>query len=323
MNNAKAIGLSGRETCEVIVPVILPDNVRAEVDDKFNTLSWFKYIDNKQNSYFLKYNDGKNDTKKIESKIFTFTFSKKNPTELEIKNLDEIKKSENVYCICRSHEAFIVIKVSKRERDIKIYIENDYWNNKKNDSNSIVITGANIENIEKIPVELELLIKYDSINAQIYSISKRAEKKLQYFTTEDREAIKSLLVDANKKCQYCGITQVQIDELDIMEENIQKADQLYIDLVKKEVLSKNPGLTKRDNRKTLEVDQKDPHGGYVKGNIVLACSWCNNAKTDTFTYDEFKNCIAPGIRVVWNCRLRAAKLQLIPEESIKKCCEFG
>ncbi len=23
-------------------------------------------------------------------------------------------------------------------------------------------------------------------------------------------------------------------------------------------------------------------------NVVLACYWCNNAKTDTFTYEEFK-----------------------------------
>ncbi|WP_188117205.1 hypothetical protein [Campylobacter concisus] len=34
----------------------------------------------------------------------------------------------------------------------------------------------------------------------------------------------------------------------------------------------------------------------------MACYWCNNAKTDEFSPEEFKP-IAEGIREVWNKRL--------------------
>ncbi|MBA7588328.1 hypothetical protein ES708_30383 [subsurface metagenome] len=39
---------------------------------------------------------------------------------------------------------------------------------------------------------------------------------------------------------------------------------------------------------TLEVDRKNPKGLYIPSNCVLACYACNNAKSDVFTYEEFK-----------------------------------
>ena len=39
--------------------------------------------------------------------------------------------------------------------------------------------------------------------------------------------------------------------------------------------------------RTFEIDRKDPTKGYTKDNMVLSCYWCNNAKTDEFTYEEF------------------------------------
>jgi hypothetical protein len=75
---------------------------------------------------------------------------------------------------------------------------------------------------------------------------------------------------------------------------------------------------------TLEVDQKNPNGGYVEGNIVWACSWCNNAKTDTFTKDEFKY-IACGINITWNKRLQQIESTLqpidFPWKDEVKCCK--
>ena len=83
------------------------------------------------------------------------------------------------------------------------------------------------------------------------------------------------------------------------------------------------GLTKRTTRMTLEVEQLNPNGGYVKGNIVWACSWCNNAKTDTFTEDEFKN-IACGINIAWNDRLQqigSTSKVIFPWQNQVKCCK--
>jgi len=67
--------------------------------------------------------------------------------------------------------------------------------------------------------------------------------------------------------------------------------------------------TKRDRGYTMEIDRIKPNYEYFKDNVVLACYWCNNAKSDEFTSKEFSNHIGPGIGKVWEER--------ISEQSIK------
>lgn len=71
----------------------------------------------------------------------------------------------------------------------------------------------------------------------------------------------------NRECHYCHITEKDIDTL----------------------IEKGKIITKRlsTRGRSMEVDQKDTNKGYEKGNIVLCCYWCNNAKTDEFTEKEF------------------------------------
>jgi len=40
----------------------------------------------------------------------------------------------------------------------------------------------------------------------------------------------------------------------------------------------------------------------IMKNLVYSCYWCNNAKTDTFKYEEFLE-IGKEIEKVWNKRL--------------------
>jgi hypothetical protein len=48
--------------------------------------------------------------------------------------------------------------------------------------------------------------------------------------------------------------------------------------------------SKRDTRgNSLEIDRKDPRGGYKKSNCVFSCYYCNNAKSDIFSEEEFKS----------------------------------
>lgn len=54
--------------------------------------------------------------------------------------------------------------------------------------------------------------------------------------------------------------------------------------------------------KSFEIDRENPNGKYVIGNIVLSCYWCNNAKSDEFTFDEFM-LIGESIGRVWKSRL--------------------
>lgn len=60
------------------------------------------------------------------------------------------------------------------------------------------------------------------------------------------------------------------------------------------------GSKKRGSR--LEVDRKDNRGDYEIDNCVLACAICNCAKSDKFTYDEFKY-VGKAIGRVWLKRM--------------------
>jgi len=56
--------------------------------------------------------------------------------------------------------------------------------------------------------------------------------------------------------------------------------------------------------KKLEIDHKDNNKGYSEENCVLACPVCNNAKSDKFTYQEFKR-VGRAIKGVWLLRKKA------------------
>ncbi len=84
-----------------------------------------------------------------------------------------------------------------------------------------------------------------------------------------------------QKCFYCGITEEQIRKLF-------DSGKLY---------------TKRNRGRKLEIERLLPNEPYVKlDNLVFSCYWCNNAKTDTFTSEEFKN-IGREIGKIWKKRL--------------------
>lgn len=54
---------------------------------------------------------------------------------------------------------------------------------------------------------------------------------------------------------------------------------------------------------SLEIDRKQSHLHYKQiNNLALACYWCNNAKTDTFTEEEFKQ-VGNAIKAIWQKRL--------------------
>jgi len=53
--------------------------------------------------------------------------------------------------------------------------------------------------------------------------------------------------------------------------------------------------------KKLEIDRKDNNKGYTEENCVLSCPICNNAKSDKFTYEEFKK-VGKAIKEVWLLR---------------------
>jgi len=99
-----------------------------------------------------------------------------------------------------------------------------------------------------------------------------------------------------RSCQYCGISEKQINEL----------------------YKSNKIETKRfySRGKTMEIDKIDAFKEYTKDNIILSCYWCNNAKTDEFSLEEFKS-IAKGINEVWNNRLGSSNIKF-PDSTYNK-----
>jgi hypothetical protein len=87
----------------------------------------------------------------------------------------------------------------------------------------------------------------------------------------------------SRKCEYCTISELDIEQLDLT----------------------NQIFTKRfySRGSTMEIDKRDPSKNYETSNLVMSCYWCNNAKTDEFTEEEFL-VIAKGIRGVWEKRLK-------------------
>jgi hypothetical protein len=74
-------------------------------------------------------------------------------------------------------------------------------------------------------------------------------------------------------CHYCGIT----NEESLRLYNMQRA-------------GARPDATRGGKRgKRLELDRKEPFKPYDDlENLVWCCYWCNNAKSNFFTYEEFK-----------------------------------
>lgn len=79
------------------------------------------------------------------------------------------------------------------------------------------------------------------------------------------------------KCHYCGIEEKNFVH----------------------IWGKFYGGKKRGTR--LEVDRRDNRRGYDSENCVLACAVCNNAKSDKFTYDEFRR-VGTVIMEIWQER---------------------
>lgn len=90
-------------------------------------------------------------------------------------------------------------------------------------------------------------------------------------------------------CFYCGLTEAEIKQLS----------------------ERGKIHTKRNkNRgKTLELERVEPNEGYDNlENLRLACFWCNNAKSDEFTAEEFRpiaNKIGDALRARLSSSLEA------------------
>lgn len=97
-------------------------------------------------------------------------------------------------------------------------------------------------------------------------------------STKEKDKLRDELYERDgKKCYYCGIKE---------EDFIRIWGKFY------------GGKTRGQK---LEVDRRDNEKDYILENCVLACSICNNAKSDKFTDEEFKK-VGEAINEIWLSR---------------------
>lgn len=99
-------------------------------------------------------------------------------------------------------------------------------------------------------------------------------------STQKRQLRNELYKRDGKQCHYCGILEDEFYQI--------WSGPFY-------------GGFKRGRR--LEIDRKVNSLGYDIKNCVLACPICNMAKSDKFSYDEFKK-VGKVISKIWQDRKR-------------------
>jgi 5-methylcytosine-specific restriction endonuclease McrA len=103
-------------------------------------------------------------------------------------------------------------------------------------------------------------------------------KQFELSSTEKRQLRNELYMRDGKQCHYCGIPEGDFYQI--------WGGPFY-------------GGFKRGQR--LEIDRKVNALGYDIENCVLACPICNVAKSDKFSYDEFKE-VGQVISKIWRNR---------------------
>ena len=141
------------------------------------------------------------------------------------------------------------------------------WRKKENKINGILIND--------IYYRMKDLMKnnQDGINNLKEEYKNHTFKKI--FSLED---FKKMI--EKQVCSYCGISEEEINKLIDRKQIFKKAQRGW----------------------TMEIDRKNSNFEYSRDNCVPACYWCNNAKTDEFTYEEFRE-IGETFKIIWNKRL--------------------
>ncbi len=148
-----------------------------------------------------------------------------------------------------------------------------------------VIKQLKYTEIEKIlGVEGSQLTQWwEDLKVERKKLSKIRKIWRKKFTAIDFWDFNKWYTETKRKCFYCNITEPEIDKL----------------IKKGQIITKR--LTTRG--RSLELERKRANEPYDNlNNLTFSCYWCNNAKSDEFTADEFSN-IGKQIGEIWQKRL--------------------
>ena len=202
----------------------------------------------------------------------------------------EVIKTEDIANYIDEIEQF------KIDNDLANLYSNTYYQTKLKEKREILFNGKNayVDNICKnIPSKTKIK---ELLRNELKPLKDKYKEKFEeIFPLKEFEK----MTKDETTCSYCGIS---LDQIKALGEN------------------KKLNNKRSDTRGyTLEIDRMLPNLEYSKENCCMACYWCNNAKTDEFSPEEFKP-IARGINEIWNKRLEDIWKE---GSSFKKECVFN
>lgn len=134
-----------------------------------------------------------------------------------------------------------------------------------------IFFGENISNLRRLDSNVDIWWKsnrYREISKKKGKFEQKLKEQGLSFSPDELYKLYEWWMKTPKNCHYCDIKEDELELLRSIDGHINK---------------RYP-----TRGKVLEIDRKDSAKGYnISDNLVLACYWCNNAKTDTFTYEEF------------------------------------
>ncbi len=167
------------------------------------------------------------------------------------------------YCVLQKKELdkaeFLAFDIDKNPamEFVNLYVTEYQQFDTKHNILTHNLSGLNNDEVYSKVKELEKLNK-DKINSW----------KDDYFTEVFKEKLPTgefEKLGKTENCSYCGTS---INTIRGMMES-------------KKIFKKN------ERGYNLELDRKEPNKEYSIENCVMACYWCNNAKTDEFSAEEF------------------------------------
>ncbi|MGD9992671.1 MAG: hypothetical protein AB7S69_05175 [Salinivirgaceae bacterium] len=133
--------------------------------------------------------------------------------------------------------------------------------------------GINSDRLNQIKVEFkEYQVLYSRyFNEQRRELFENPEKLIKWYNKH------------NESCAYCGITQKELHKI---------------------VKNRNGNLTLNQKTKrskgTLEIEKLNPSVGYTYDNSVLCCPFCNNAKSNLISEEDWRINFVPAMKNYFN-----------------------
>jgi 5-methylcytosine-specific restriction endonuclease McrA len=130
----------------------------------------------------------------------------------------------------------------------------------------------------------ELEINQNELNQLRTNFKRFNDLYSRYFNEQRKELFESpekfleWYDKQGESCNYCGVTQPKLHKI---------------------VKSRNGNLTLNQKTKrskgTLEIEKLNPSQGYTYENSVLSCPFCNNAKSNLISENDWRNFFVPAI----------------------------